>query len=119
MCLHYKLLPPFSNLLLFATALLQFCQLFTTSPLYHLKIGSISFSSSFVKHQSHHLVRCHVYLTGEETLPLDQCRMIEQAKFTYSPVRRAFKKQTKQLKIKGEKKILFWIKKRSELNWWW
>ena len=104
MCLHYKLLPPFSNILLFPTTLLQFCQLFTTSPLFHLKIGSISFSSSFVKRQSHHLVRCHVYLTGEETLPLDQCRMIEQAKFTYFPVRKAFKKQTKTTEDQRRKK---------------
>ena len=30
------------------------------------------------------------YLTGEEILPPDQRRMIEKAKFTYSPLRKAF-----------------------------
>ena len=34
------------------------------------------------------------YLTGEEILPSDQSRIIEQAKFTYSPLGKAFDKQT-------------------------
>ena len=33
------------------------------------------------------------YLTGEEILPSDQCRIIEQAKFIYSPLGKAFEKQ--------------------------
>ena len=32
------------------------------------------------------------YLTGEEILPSDQSRIIEQAKFTYSPLGKAFEK---------------------------
>ena len=32
------------------------------------------------------------YLTGEEILPSDQSRTIEQAKFTYSPFSKAFEK---------------------------
>ena len=39
------------------------------------------------------------YLTGEEILPSDQRRVIEQAKFTYSPLGEALEKQ-KQLRIK-------------------
>ena len=39
------------------------------------------------------------YLTGEEILPSDQSRIIEQAKLTYSPLAKAFEKQ-KWLKIK-------------------
>ena len=34
------------------------------------------------------------YLTCEEILPSDQSRIIEQAKFTYSPLGKAFEKQT-------------------------
>ena len=34
------------------------------------------------------------YLTGEETLPSNQRQIIEQAKFTYSPLGKAFEKQT-------------------------
>ena len=30
------------------------------------------------------------FLTGEEILPSDQSRIIEQAKFTYSPLRKTF-----------------------------
>ena len=32
------------------------------------------------------------YLTDEEILPSDQSRIIEQAKFTYSPLAKAFEK---------------------------
>ena len=35
------------------------------------------------------------FLTSEEILPLDQRRIIEQAKFAYSPFRKAFEKQKK------------------------
>ena len=45
------------------------------------------------------------YLTGEEILPLNQQQIIEQAKFTYSPLGKAFKKQTKIIEDKGEKQI--------------
>ena len=47
------------------------------------------------------------YLTGEEILPPDQRRMIEQAKFIYSPLGKAFEKQRNkqnQLKIKVKSK---------------
>ena len=37
------------------------------------------------------------YLTGEEILPSDQSIIIEQAKFTYSPLRNAFEKPTKTI----------------------
>ena len=40
------------------------------------------------------------YLTGEEMLPSDQRRVIEQAKFTYSPLGKALEKQIKKLKNK-------------------
>ena len=35
------------------------------------------------------------YLTGEEILPSNEKQIIEQAKFTDYPLRKAFKKQTK------------------------
>ena len=44
------------------------------------------------------------YLTGEDILPSNQQQIIEQAKFTYSPLGKAFEKQTKQLKIKEKNK---------------
>ena len=34
------------------------------------------------------------YLTGEEILPSNQQQIIEQAKFTYFPLGKAFEKQT-------------------------
>ena len=44
------------------------------------------------------------FLTGEETLPSDQSRIIEKAKFNYSLLGKAFEKQTKRLKNKEKKK---------------
>ena len=37
------------------------------------------------------------YFTGEEILPSNQKQIIEQAKFTYSPLGKAFEKQTKTI----------------------
>ena len=45
------------------------------------------------------------YLTGEEILPSNQNQMIEQAKFTYSPLGKAFEKQIKTIEDQGEKQI--------------
>ena len=45
------------------------------------------------------------YLTGEEILPSTQQQIIEQAKFTYSPLRKAFEKQAKTIKDQGEKQV--------------
>ena len=45
------------------------------------------------------------FLTGEEILPPDQRRVIEQAKFAYSPLGKAFEKQTKTIEDRGKKQI--------------
>ena len=45
------------------------------------------------------------YLTGEEILPSNQRQIIEQAKFTYPPLGKAFKKETKAIENQGEKQI--------------
>ena len=45
------------------------------------------------------------YFTGEEILPSNQQQIIEQAKFTYSPLGKAFEKETKTIKDQGEKQI--------------
>ena len=43
------------------------------------------------------------FLTGKEILPLDQRRVMEQTKFNYSPLERAFEKQIKTIEDQGEK----------------
>ena len=45
------------------------------------------------------------YLTGEEMLPSNQKQIIEQAKFTYSPLGKAFEKQIKTIEDQGKKQI--------------
>ena len=44
------------------------------------------------------------YLKGEEILSPDQRRVIEQVKFTYSPLGKAFENKQKRLKIKEKNK---------------
>ena len=55
------------------------------------KISTLS-SNKFNKYE---------YLTGEEILPFNQKQMIEQAKFTYSPLGKAFEKQIKTIEDQG------------------
>ena len=43
-------------------------------------------------------------LTGEEILPSNQKEIIEQTKFTYSPLGKSFAKQKKAIEGQGEKK---------------
>ena len=54
------------------------------------------------------------YLTGEEILPSNQKQIIEQAKFTYSPLGKVFEKQIKTIQDQG-KKTTNWCFKRT--NW--
>ena len=53
------------------------------------------------------------YLTGEGILPSNQQQIIEQAKFTYSHLGKAFEKQTKTITDQGEKQIKAIQDKRS------
>ena len=48
-------------------------------------------------------IQKYEFLTGEDVLPSNQQQIIEQVKFTYSPLGKAFEKQ-KQLKIKVKNK---------------
>ena len=59
------------------------------------KISTLS-SNKFSKYE---------YLTGEEILPSNQQQMTQQAKFTYSPLGKAFEKQIKTIDDQGEKQI--------------
>ena len=61
------------------------------------------------------------YLTGEEILPSNQQQIIEQANFTYSPLEKAFEKQTKTIEDQGKKQLdvlksLEFLKKKKELK---
>ena len=47
----------------------------------------------------------HVYLTGKEILPSNQKQIIEQAKFTYSPLDKAFEKQIKTIEDERKKQV--------------
>ena len=45
------------------------------------------------------------HLTGEDILPSNQQQIIEQAKFTHSPLGKAFEKQIKTIEDQGKKQV--------------
>ena len=45
------------------------------------------------------------YLTGKEILPSNQQQIIQQTKFTYSPLGKAFEKQIKTIEDQGKKQV--------------
>ena len=45
------------------------------------------------------------YLTGKDILPSNQQQIIEQARFTYSPLGKAFEKQIKTTEDQGKKQV--------------
>ena len=45
------------------------------------------------------------YLSGEEILPSNQQQIIQQAKFNYSPLGKAFEKQTKIIEDQAKKQV--------------
>ena len=50
-------------------------------------------------------IRKYEYLTGEDILPSKQWQIIEQVKFTYSPLGKAFENQIKTIEDQGQKQI--------------
>ena len=45
------------------------------------------------------------FLSGEDILPSNQQQIIEQARFTYSPLGKAFEKQTKTIEDQGKQQV--------------
>ena len=54
------------------------------------------------------------YLTGEEILPSNQKQIIEQAKFTYSPLGKVFEKQIKTIQDQGKKQQTDALKEQTD-----
>ena len=50
-------------------------------------------------------IRKYEYLTSEDILPSNQHQIIEQQKFTYSPLGKAFEKQIKKIEDQRQKQI--------------
>ena len=50
-------------------------------------------------------VQKYEYLTGEDILPSNQPQIIEQTKFTYSPLGKASDKQIKTIADQGKKQV--------------
>ena len=58
------------------------------------------------KQQKYLLYHKYECLIGEDILPSNQQQVIEQTKFTNSPLGKAFEKQIKQLKIKAKNRLV-------------
>ena len=52
-------------------------------------------------------IRKYEYLTGEDILPSNHQQIIEQLKFTYCPLEKAFEKQIKTTEEQEEKQLMF------------
>ena len=50
-------------------------------------------------------IQKYEYLTDEDVLPSNQQQIIEQTKFTYSPLEKAFEKQIKRIEDQGQTQI--------------
>ena len=50
-------------------------------------------------------IRKYEYLTAKNILPFNQQQIIEQTKFTYSPLGKAFEKQIKTIEDQGQKQV--------------
>ena len=67
---------------------------------------NIILTEKLQKHQPYHQAYLkYEYLTGEERLLSNQRQIVEQDKFTFSPLGKAFEKKQKQLKIKEKNKL--------------
>ena len=51
-------------------------------------------------------IQKYEYFTGEDVLLSNQQQIIEQAKFTYFPLRKAFEKQIKTIEDQGQLKTI-------------
>ena len=58
----------------------------------------------------------HEYLTGEEILSSDQSRIIEQTRFTYSPLDKEFEKQIKTIDEQGKQLVKYNNEKESSIH---
>ena len=66
------------------------------------------------KQQKYQLDHLEKYLTGEEILLFNQRQITEQARFTYSGLRKPLEKQIKMIEKQGKKKKLLKTKKKEQ-----
>ena len=66
----------------------------------------INIEAAKISSKSSGKLRKYEYLTGEDILPSNQQQIIEQAKFTYSPLGKAFERQIKTIEDQGKNKLM-------------
>ena len=69
------------------------------------QINDINKETAKISALSSGKIHKYEYLTGEDILPSNQQQIIEQAKFTYSPLGKALEKQIKTIEDQGQKQV--------------
>ena len=74
-----------------------------------MKNYNIILTEKLPKYQLYHQAKIDKfkYVTGKDILPSNQQQIIEQAKFNYSSLGKAFEKQIKIIEDQGEKQVEF------------
>ena len=57
---------------------------------YNMMLTDINIEASKISALSSGKIDKNEYFTVEEMMPSDECKVIEQTKFTYSPLRKSF-----------------------------
>ena len=69
------------------------------------KLHDINREAAKISALSSRKIHKYEYLTVEDILPSNQQQIIEPAKFTYSPLGKAFEKQIKTIEDQGKKQV--------------
>ena len=72
---------------------------------YNMMLTDINIEATKISALSSGKIDKNEYLTVEEMMPSDECKVIEQTKFTYSPLGKAFEKEIKKTEDEGQKQI--------------
>ena len=71
-----------------------------------MKNYNINREATKISALSSNIIGKYEYITGEEIVPSNKKKnIIEQAKFTYSPLRKVFEKQIKTTEDQGKKQV--------------
>ena len=72
---------------------------------YNMMLTDINIEAAIISALSSGKIDKNEYLTVEEMMPSDESKVIEQTKFTYSPLGKAFEKEIKKklrMKVKNK-----------------
>ena len=72
---------------------------------YNMMLTDINIEAAKISALSSGKIDKNEYLTVEEMMPSDESKVIEQTKFAYSPLGKAFEKEIKKTEDEGQKQV--------------